>query len=968
VSILGRVFRVQPGEGGSVGLLVALMATVFAGSTIGESATSALFFDRIGADALPVMYLAQGATGLLAMLVLTGALGRADQRRAYVVLPLAIVALVLVERAVVAADPGWIYPVLWLTVSLATLVQAIFVWGVAGLVTDTRRAKRLFPLFSAGGILGAVAGGLITRPLSQMIGVENLLVVWAAALGGAAMLCAAALRTRRSSRTRPKRRRPLARRHPSAWRELRQGLAFVRRSTLLVWMTAAAVLFSVLFFSLYLPFAQESAERFRDPDDLAGFFGIFWAGVTAAAFLVSMLLTNRLLGWFGAAMMVIVLPVLYAASFGILLASSAFATLVAIRFAVIAWMQGVASPAWETLVNVVPDTRRDQTRAFLNGGPTQVGTAIAGLTQLIGQQALSARQLSLIGLGAAAITAFVTWRIRRSYVAALVDALRAGRPSVFEGEVIAGSPIVLEADGQALDLALEASRDSDPRVRRLAVEMLSAGYDDRVRGTLAAALDDEDPLVRANAVRGLERGGGSQDEPLFDRALGDDDAAVRLAAVLALGRRSDEETAWRSLGPVIADMDPAVAAAASVALLRGSARPEAVTRLRSMLSDDDPEIRVAALDWLQVAAPEDVEALAAPMWADPSPAVRAAALHALAAAGSKVAFGPAVEGLGADEPSIRAAAIETLAGLDIRAHRAELQAFAEARASLASEDHALASAVPPHGAAPQLLRDALLDRGRRNAIVALTALALLSEDRDAMRAALDNLDAADPGQLANALETLEVTAGTSLARPLLGLWETTPGGSKAGGSDDWLDRALGDDHPFIRSCAELVQTTRERGDDMTRSRPSMSPMERVIALRKVPLFAGLSSTDLYRVAGIADECIYADGDVIATEGETGDELHIVVVGAVRVIREGDLASTAIARRGAGDVVGEMSIITRAPRIASLIAEGDVRTVRIGRREFESMIRERPDVSLAVMRVLAERLGVETAGRPRLDTV
>jgi CRP-like cAMP-binding protein len=49
-------------------------------------------------------------------------------------------------------------------------------------------------------------------------------------------------------------------------------------------------------------------------------------------------------------------------------------------------------------------------------------------------------------------------------------------------------------------------------------------------------------------------------------------------------------------------------------------------------------------------------------------------------------------------------------------------------------------------------------------------------------------------------------------------------------------------------------------------------------------------------------------------------------------------------------------------MASLVAEGDVRTLRIGYREFESMIRERPDVALAVMRVLAERLSAETHDR------
>jgi CRP-like cAMP-binding protein len=54
-------------------------------------------------------------------------------------------------------------------------------------------------------------------------------------------------------------------------------------------------------------------------------------------------------------------------------------------------------------------------------------------------------------------------------------------------------------------------------------------------------------------------------------------------------------------------------------------------------------------------------------------------------------------------------------------------------------------------------------------------------------------------------------------------------------------------------------------------------------------------------------------------------------------------------------VGEMSLLTRSPRIASLVAEGVVRTIRIGDREFESMLRERPDVALGVMRVLAQRL-------------
>jgi CRP-like cAMP-binding protein len=51
----------------------------------------------------------------------------------------------------------------------------------------------------------------------------------------------------------------------------------------------------------------------------------------------------------------------------------------------------------------------------------------------------------------------------------------------------------------------------------------------------------------------------------------------------------------------------------------------------------------------------------------------------------------------------------------------------------------------------------------------------------------------------------------------------------------------------------------------------------------------------------------------------------------------------------------MAIISQAPRAATLIAAGEVRTLCIGQKQFEVILRERPETSLAVMRVLCERL-------------
>ena len=114
----------------------------------------------------------------------------------------------------------------------------------------------------------------------------------------------------------------------------------------------------------------------------------------------------------------------------------------------------------------------------------------------------------------------------------------------------------------------------------------------------------------------------------------------------------------------------------------------------------------------------------------------------------------------------------------------------------------------------------------------------------------------------------------------------------------------------------------------------------------MPLFANLSPVDLKQVASIADEEFFGDGEEIAHEGEVGDVMFIIVSGEVKVCSQQDGQEIEIARRKAGDYVGEMSIIGREPRMASLVAVGDVRTLCIDQKSFQGLIRERPDVSLA----------------------
>jgi len=910
VSAVARALKVHPGERRVAVSLIALAFIVMAGQVIGQSAATALFFDRVGTDALPTVYLLEGASCLALMLVMTGALGRTDQRRAFLLMGASLGVVVFAERVALIGDATWIYWVLWLTVALAVLVQTVFVWGIAGMVTDTRQAKRLFPLFAAGGILGSVLGGVVTGPLVHLVGAPNLLLAWGATLVAAWLLARWILPTtahhalRRAART-----GPVA--------DLVSALRYVLRSRLLVWMTLAAVLFSMLFYSLFLPWAAAAAAHYPTADGVAAFIGLFSAVTTGAAFLVSAGVTNRLFVRFGIALAMLVLPSLYVGAFGILLVTSTFAVLVGVRAVTGIWLQGVASPAWETLTNVVPSDRRDQVRTFLNGGPSEAGVAIAGVIALVGADVLTPRQLTTVGLVTALATLGVIWAIKRSYATALVDALRAGRP-VFADEASRVAPFPLDDDAQAVDAVLRAVDDPSPSERRLATQLLAGLDDERARTRLRAAVDDADPGVAALAAAAL-----AHDPAAADR-----------------------------LGELASDNDPIVRAATVSALL-GAPGAIAAPIAAGAIEDSEPAVRAAGVRALAAIDPEAARPVAIALLDDRSALVRRAAARAAAsiADGTVPALVDALR-----RPATRDTALDALAHLELGDRRAEVDAFATDLLTQATNDRDLADALIGDDDAMALLRDAVLARGRACARTALRALSLTHDDGASLRTAVENLGARDGAQAATALETLESTSAQTLVRPLIPLWDRSEVRHHDGATDA-VERATHDHDPFIAMCGELVQTDRAGGDTMD-VHTTMPAIERVLFLRKVPLFDELDPADLLPIAEVADEQLFIDGDQLGAEGEMGDGMHVIVTGAVHV-RSGE---DTIAERGPGDVVGELSLINARPRMADLIADGDVRTIWITRRAFEGMVHDRPDVAIGVMRVLATRLA-EHAPRP-----
>src|ERR1700730_11911144 len=147
-----------------------------AGGSVGGNAVEALLFTRFGTQSLPQLYIGLGVLNVLAAIAGSAIIARGNRGRFYVRLPLAMALVLVVARLVLAADLSWFYPVLWLLMCAIGTAQALIAWGLAGLVCDTRQAKRLFPLLAASTVLAAVLGGIATPILVTALPAENPLV------------------------------------------------------------------------------------------------------------------------------------------------------------------------------------------------------------------------------------------------------------------------------------------------------------------------------------------------------------------------------------------------------------------------------------------------------------------------------------------------------------------------------------------------------------------------------------------------------------------------------------------------------------------------------------------------------------------------------------------------------------------------------------------------------------------------
>ncbi len=1011
---LASLLKIRPDEGRLVLLVALLFAFIQGGQGFGDNAASALFLLRYGVDFLPYMYMFLGGLTFITTLAYSAGLGRFERGRFFSALVFGLILLLIAERAALFLALPILYPIVWLTINCLGMILGTLVWNIAGEVCEARQAKRLFPLFASAGILGSVLGNLITGPVANLLGTVNLLLLYAVVLGVVYLLVRKIARSHfRMVQTSTKHTSILG--DLRAGFDYVRGSSLMR-ITALASVLFSILFFSIAFpFNKVVSasFTDEAQVAgffgvFDSLTTLATFLvSLLLANrlyarigivnsvlIMPLTYLLAFIVFTAAFSLSGAvmarAMQLVILSGLtgtaWNALFNVVPSQK--------RGQVLAFNNGVPSQvgvALSGLLLILGDKILATSQIFLMGilVTSVCAVLIWRMRAAYGQALVEALRAGRLEVFASDQPAFAGLQGDAAAFDVVQRALNDPKPATrrLAAEIIGK----MQNPSAIPELTLHLT-DPAPEVRAAAIHSLGELRADSAIDTLVRYLDDPDDDVRLQTLIALSQFQPQASADILNKLsekLDDVSFEVRKSAAVLLSQLGREGSALDRVQAWLRSEDGMHRRTALDALgqmnihLRGSLDPGLVL---PALEDPSVEIRLAGCRALLSFQDEAATAALIMRLSDPQASVRETAAHVLRQRGDHSRL-QVLALLESSDNYTRDAALDALSPEDHKSStplrltaNAEIERLRDLRMQSASlskitrEDAAVSSRAL--ALLNKVIQDQIGDSESR-----LVKIVGLIGDARTMELVRKSLAGSNAETRAAALEALETLGDKQLSGRIISIMEEEPVRMQPGAvlgmiiqhGSRWQKalalQAVGE--LGLRELIHHLQDHNSSGDDLIRQTSihglkefgeavmetlqTVSIMERVLLLRDVPIFAQLPPEDLERLALIAREQWYPAQTVLYRQGDPGDELCVIVNGHVRVINEAGVDQRILARRGPGDFVGEMAILDAQPRMATLITETEVRVLAIDGEAFKGILRERPSVSLAVLKSLSGRL-------------
>ena len=576
--LLGKVVTLRSGEAGIVLLMFAYSFLAMTSHNILRPVTESKFIDRLGANRMPWVQLAAGILIGVIMHLYTQAIRRIPRRRVIPVTQAAIVAMLVVLWGLLRTEAVW---VLWVAYLVGLLLGILLIsqfWTLANDVYDARQAKRLFGFIGGGASLGGILGNGVTKFLMREVGINNLVLVSAAALA----VCAGIvwLITERVE---------LAGSGDAITEE--HGVGGSEAIRLLVESPQLRVI------ALVIGFAAAGAAIVQQQVNMAveatggdaETIGELLAGiklyVSIVGFVVQVALTSRIHRSFGIAVALLMLPVSLGASATLILMTRTLWAAGAARVLDSTLRYTVDKTTREVLFLPLPADLKYRAKPFIDVTMDRFAKALTALLMLVlisdWGLGLDWQRLSYASLTMMGVWIVVALAARRSYLESFRASIgaRAIAPETIRTEI---------SDAATIETLVEELSNPDEAAVLYAIDMLEAL--DKPQLVTPLLLHHESPRVRARTLRALSptrsrmatRWTGA-----VERMVHDEDVDVRAAALRALATLAHED-ATETMRRHLQDPEPRVAVAAAAVLADSKREPDmaaAEETLKGLITD-----------------------------------------------------------------------------------------------------------------------------------------------------------------------------------------------------------------------------------------------------------------------------------------------------------------------------------------------------------------------------------------------
>src|ERR671930_2271364 len=132
-------------------------------------------------------------------------------------------------------------------------------------------------------------------------------------------------------------------------------------------------------------------------------------------------------------------------------------------------------------------------------------------------------------------------------------------------------------------------------------------------------------------------------------------------------------------------------------------------------------------------------------------------------------------------------------------------------------------------------------------------------------------------------------------------------------------------------------------------------MNNIEFLKQLDLFKGLPPHDLERLCQLSEDVTLKPGEYLMREGDPGGSLYVILDGEFEVTQKAGQQEVVLAVRGKGEVIGEMSLLDKAPRSASVRALKETHAMMISHDAVQNLLSSSASAAMAIVYTMVQRV-------------